>query len=74
MVAARRYYDTFVKIDSSCLFGERLLHVDWLEERALQRSPRLLYPSLCGLSTLHSEFRSSLRRISNEHNIRQTVA
>jgi hypothetical protein len=35
MVAALRYYDTFVKIDSAWLFAERLLHVDWLEERAL---------------------------------------
>ena len=35
MVAALRYYDAFVKIDSAWLFAERLLHVDWLEERAL---------------------------------------
>ena len=35
MIAALRYYDTFVKIDGSWLFAERLLHVDWLEERAL---------------------------------------
>jgi hypothetical protein len=32
MIAALRYYDTFVKIDGSWLFAERLLHVDWLEE------------------------------------------
>jgi ketosteroid isomerase-like protein len=35
MVASLRYFDTFVKIDSSWLFAERLLYVDWLEERAL---------------------------------------
>src|ERR1700722_2840451 len=35
MVAALRYYDTFVKIDGSWLFAERLLYVDWLEERSL---------------------------------------
>jgi ketosteroid isomerase-like protein len=35
MVAALRYYDTFVKIDGSWLFAERLLHVDWIEERIL---------------------------------------
>src|SRR5580658_8059571 len=35
MVASLRYLDTFVKIDSPWLFAERLLYVDWLEERAL---------------------------------------
>jgi hypothetical protein len=35
MMAALRYYDTFVKIDGSWLFAERLLYVDWLEERLL---------------------------------------
>ncbi|MGH9513347.1 MAG: nuclear transport factor 2 family protein [Terriglobales bacterium] len=35
MIAAIRYYDTFVKTDGSWLFAERLLYVDWLEERAL---------------------------------------
>ena len=35
MIAALRYYDTFVKVDSSWLFAERLLYVDWIEERAL---------------------------------------
>ena len=35
MVASLRYFDMFVKIDSSWLFAERLLYVDWLEERAL---------------------------------------
>jgi hypothetical protein len=35
MIAALRHYDTFVKIDGSWLFAERLLYVDWLEERPL---------------------------------------
>ena len=35
MVAALRYYDTFVKIDGTWLFAERLLYVDWLEQREL---------------------------------------
>jgi ketosteroid isomerase-like protein len=35
MIAALRYYDTFVKMDGSWLFAERLLYVDWLEERQL---------------------------------------
>jgi hypothetical protein len=35
MIAALRYYDTFVKMDGAWLFAERLLYVDWLEERAL---------------------------------------
>jgi ketosteroid isomerase-like protein len=35
MIAALRYYDTFVKVDGAWLFAERLLHVDWLEERVL---------------------------------------
>ena len=35
MIAALRYYDTFVKVDSAWLFAERLLYVDWIEERAL---------------------------------------
>src|SRR6202047_493194 len=35
MIAALRYYDTFAKIDGAWLFAERLLYVDWLEERAL---------------------------------------
>src|SRR6201989_1172566 len=29
MIAALRYYDTFVKVDGSWLFSERLLYVDW---------------------------------------------
>ena len=35
MIAALRYYDTFVKLDGSWLFAERLLYVDWIEERPL---------------------------------------
>ena len=35
MVAYLRYLDTFVKIDGAWLFAERLLYVDWLEERSL---------------------------------------
>jgi ketosteroid isomerase-like protein len=35
MVAALRYLDTFVKTDGRWLFSERLLHVDWMDERAL---------------------------------------
>jgi ketosteroid isomerase-like protein len=35
MLASLRYQDTFVKIDGSWLFAERLLYVDWLEKRAL---------------------------------------
>jgi hypothetical protein len=35
MVAYLRYLDTFVKIDGAWLFAERILYVDWLEERSL---------------------------------------
>jgi hypothetical protein len=35
MIAALRYYDTFVKTDGTWLFAERKLYVDWQEERAL---------------------------------------
>jgi len=35
MLASLRYLDTFVKIDGAWLFAERLLYVDWLEERAM---------------------------------------
>jgi hypothetical protein len=35
MIAALRYYDTFVKMDGAWLFAERLLYVDWIEERPL---------------------------------------
>jgi SnoaL-like domain len=35
MIAYLRYLDAFVKIDGAWLFAERLLYVDWLEERGL---------------------------------------
>ena len=35
MLASLRYYDTFVKLDGAWLFAERLLYVDWLEDRVL---------------------------------------
>ena len=35
MLASLRYHDTFVKRDGSWLFAERLLYVDWMEERPL---------------------------------------
>ena len=35
MIAAIRYDDTFVKADGTWLFSERLLYVDWIEERPL---------------------------------------
>src|SRR5216683_8144522 len=35
MIAALRYSDQFVKIDGAWLFAERLLYVDWVEERPL---------------------------------------
>jgi len=35
MVASLRYLDGFVKIDGAWLFAERLLYVDWVDERAL---------------------------------------
>jgi ketosteroid isomerase-like protein len=35
MIAALRYHDTFVKADGAWLFAERLLYVDWIEERVL---------------------------------------
>jgi SnoaL-like domain len=35
MLASLRYLDTFVKVDGAWLFAERLLYVDWMEERAL---------------------------------------
>ena len=34
MIASLRYLDTFVKTDGAWLFAERLLYVDWVEERA----------------------------------------
>ena len=35
MIAALRYDDAFVKQDGTWLFAERLLYVDWMEERSL---------------------------------------
>ena len=35
MVASLRYLDSFVKVDGAWLFAERLLYVDWVDERAL---------------------------------------
>ena len=35
MVASLRYLDAFVKFDGAWLFAERLLYVDWIDERAL---------------------------------------
>jgi hypothetical protein len=35
MVASLRYNDAFVKIDGTWLFSERLVFVDWVDERAL---------------------------------------
>jgi ketosteroid isomerase-like protein len=35
MLASLRYLDTFVKAKGEWLFAERLLYVDWVEERSL---------------------------------------
>jgi hypothetical protein len=35
MVASIRYLDTFAKVDGTWLFSERLLYVDWVDERVL---------------------------------------
>jgi len=35
MVASLRYLDTFVKKDGAWLFAERLLYVDWVDDRSL---------------------------------------
>jgi ketosteroid isomerase-like protein len=35
MLASLRYLDTFAKINGTWLFSERLLYVDWQEEREL---------------------------------------
>src|ERR1700746_1201280 len=35
MIASLRYLDPFVKVDGAWLFGERLLYVDWVDERPL---------------------------------------
>ena len=35
MIASLRYLDTLVKVDGAWHFAERLLYVDWVDERAL---------------------------------------
>ena len=35
MIATLRYNDSFVKTNGEWLFSERLLYVDWIEQRAL---------------------------------------
>jgi hypothetical protein len=35
MIASLRYLDTFVKAGDAWSFAERLLYVDWVDERAL---------------------------------------
>jgi hypothetical protein len=35
MIASLRYRDAFVKTDGAWLFAERLLYVDWVDERVL---------------------------------------
>jgi len=35
MISALRYEDTFVKQGRAWLFAERLLYVDWIEQRRL---------------------------------------
>src|ERR1700675_4297956 len=35
MIASLRYNDAFVRIDGSWLFAERLLYVDWVDQRDL---------------------------------------
>ena len=35
MVASLRYLDTFVKMEGAWLFAERVLYVDWIDERAM---------------------------------------
>ena len=35
MLASLRYHDTFSKVEGAWLFAERLLYVDWVDERAI---------------------------------------
>ena len=35
MIASLRYLDAFVKANGDWLFSERLLYVDWVDEREL---------------------------------------
>jgi hypothetical protein len=37
--------DKFVKVNGTGLFAERLLYVDWLEERSLSANPTVVTPS-----------------------------
>jgi hypothetical protein len=37
MIASLRYLDAFLKIDGAWLFSERLLYVDWIDERPLSQ-------------------------------------
>jgi hypothetical protein len=39
MVASLRYLDKFVKSDGAWYFAERLLYVDWIDERTLDLTP-----------------------------------
>lgn len=36
MLASLRYLDTFAKVDDTWLFAERLLYVDWVDNRELR--------------------------------------
>jgi hypothetical protein len=40
MLASLRYLDTYTKLDGVWLFAERLLYVDWLEDRVLTSNSR----------------------------------
>ena len=57
MVASLRYLDTFVKMDGAWLFAERLLYVDWLEER----STVMTTTNLVGSHSLLDELRELLQ-------------
>ncbi len=35
MIAALRYADTYVKAEGTWLYAERVLYVDWIEQRTL---------------------------------------
>src|SRR6202043_3522182 len=53
MLASLRYYDTFVKMDGAWLFAERLLYVDWVDERALSSQRRRAPLQLSVLAATH---------------------
>ena len=44
MIAALRYCDMLVKVDGSWLFAERLLYVDWIEERTFMKPTNRVAP------------------------------